>query len=128
MPSAALAFQWSGHTPYFVNLRNAFLPTCLFLSSRAFDGLSLAHQQVIRTAAAKLRGRLTDVSVALDSSLLGGLFEKQGTRPSPVSSTLRSDFLDEGRRVRARIGENIIPQQLIERVNGWLADFRAEHR
>lgn len=125
IPSGALAFQWSTRAKYYSDLRAGFLPGCMTIARRAFDALPIASQQAIRTAVAKFMIRFEDVGRATDAALLGGLFEKQGLRQVPVSTSFRAEFLDQARQLRDKV--KIVPAEMFSQVQGWLADYRAEH-
>jgi TRAP-type C4-dicarboxylate transport system substrate-binding protein len=127
VPTAALAFQWSAQTRYLTELRLAFVEGCMIVANRAFDGLDAESQQALRTAGAKLQVRFEDLGRAQDLALLGGLFARQGVRPVAVPPQARADFFAAAIAVREKLGARLIPQDLLQRVQSMLADFRAEH-
>jgi TRAP-type C4-dicarboxylate transport system substrate-binding protein len=127
LPSATLAYQWSTRARYYTDLRVGLLTACLIIANRAFDALPLDQQKAVRAAGVKLGARFEDVNNAMDAQLLGGLFQKQGLEPVPVSPTLRADFFETARVARDNLDEQLVDKALIEKVNAWLADFRAEH-
>jgi TRAP-type C4-dicarboxylate transport system substrate-binding protein len=128
IPTAALAFQWSSQTRYFTDLRMGFLPGCVVVANRVFDTLPIPYQQAFREAMAKLALRFEDLGRAQDKALLGGLFAKQGVKPLPASDVFRSEFFAAAREARAHIDPKLVSHDLLLRVEGWLADYRAEHR
>jgi TRAP-type C4-dicarboxylate transport system substrate-binding protein len=127
LPTAAIANQWSSSMHYYTPLPIACMPACLVIANRAFDSLPRTHQQAIRSVGAKLGARFDSINEALERQLLGGLFERQGLTALRPSVTFLSEFFEQARRARDQIDGAIIPQALIEKVNVWLADFRAEH-
>jgi TRAP-type C4-dicarboxylate transport system substrate-binding protein len=127
LPTAAIAYQWSALMRYYTTLPISYMPACLVIANRAFDSLPHAHQQAVRAAAAKLGARFDIVNEGLESQLLNGLFERQGLTAIPPSSTFLSEFLEQARHARDQIDGSIVPRALIDKVNGWLADYRAEH-
>jgi TRAP-type C4-dicarboxylate transport system substrate-binding protein len=126
-PSAALAFQWSTVASYFTPLETAMLPACVVLTHAAMDPLTIEQQELIRMAAAKLRVRITEVCRNLDLSLINGMFEKQGLKKVPVTPQLRQEFFEAARKARDQLDESLLPKDLLNRVLGLLADYRAEH-
>jgi TRAP-type C4-dicarboxylate transport system substrate-binding protein len=126
IPTAALAFQYSALTRYVLPLPLSYREGCLYMSSRSFDALPLQAQEYIRAAAAKLRARLDDLNLRQDTALLGGLFAKQGVTLVPVSDTLRLDFFARARELRAQ--NHVVPDELLELVQSWLADYRVIHQ
>jgi TRAP-type C4-dicarboxylate transport system substrate-binding protein len=128
IPTAALAFQWSARARYFTDLRIGFLPGCLILANRAFDQLSLEEQQVYRDASAKLLQRFEDLGRAQDQRLLSGLFARQGLRPMPPSEVFRAEFFAAAEEARQHVPPRLVAPALLQRVGGWLADYRAQHR
>jgi TRAP-type C4-dicarboxylate transport system substrate-binding protein len=128
VPTAALAFQWSAEARYYTDLRPSFLRGCLLISSRAFDQLPIPGQQAVRQAAARTIARLEEIGRAQDEALLGGLFEKQGLKKQPASPTFRAEFFSLAQQTRDRIGPRIVPEGLLQRVLGLLADYRGVHR
>jgi TRAP-type C4-dicarboxylate transport system substrate-binding protein len=125
IPTAALAFQWTTQTKYLTPLRISFRSGCLIIATRAFDPLPLEVQRAIKGAAGKLSQRIEDLGRREDDALLGGLLAKQGVTPVPESGQLRSEFYDAART--ARPGSRIVSDEMLAKVMGWLADYRAEH-
>jgi TRAP-type C4-dicarboxylate transport system substrate-binding protein len=123
--TAALAYQWSTRARYFTDLHLGYLMGCLVMSQAAFDPLPTSHQQVIREASSTLMRRVEDMGQRQDAALLGGLFEKQGMRRVPVEDIFRTEFLAAARAAREKA---LTSNALLQQVNAWLADFRAEHR
>jgi hypothetical protein len=50
---------------------------------------------------------------------------RQGLKSVTPSERLRSEFFDAALRVRA--AEQVVSQPTLQRVLGWLADYRAMH-
>jgi TRAP-type transport system periplasmic protein len=128
VPSAALAFQWSAEAHYFTDLRASFLRGCLLISSRAYDQLPVEGQQAVRKAAARTVARLEEIGREQDEALLSKLFEKQGLKRVPVTQAFRGEFYSAAQAAREQLPEKLVPQALIQRVLGLLADYRAVHR
>jgi TRAP-type C4-dicarboxylate transport system substrate-binding protein len=128
VPTAALAYQWSARAVYFSELSASFLPACIVVTRDAFEQLSVAEQDVVRAASAKLAGRFADLGEEQDRTLLSGLFERQGLKRIKVSPRLYSDFHDSAADVRARMAEimlrekNVSPTLLTEML-GWLSEL-----
>src|SRR5262249_20311583 len=127
-PTAALAFQWSTRSKYFLPLRMAALEGCVILANRAWDPLPEEHKAIIKAATARGITHLEDLSRAQDEALLGGLLEKQGVHMLPVSAAMRAQFFDEARAFRDQVTAGALSPALLERVLSLLADYRAEHR
>ncbi len=126
-PAAALAFQWSTLTRYYEPLPIAYLVGCLVVANRAFDELSLSDQQALSAAAAKTIVRIDGVGRDMDAELLGGLFEKQGLHPVPVTRTLQIEYDVTAARARAELmAHHRIDPELIARVEQMLAEIRAQ--
>jgi TRAP-type C4-dicarboxylate transport system substrate-binding protein len=128
VPTAALAFQWSSQVRYMTDLRTGFLRGCILVANRAHDALSLHDQQVVRSLSAKLMARLEDLGRSQDEALLGGLFAKQGLKTIVPAAAFRSEFFEAARMARTELGEKLVPKELLQKVMGMLADYRAEHR
>ncbi len=128
IPTGALAFQWSAQVRYLETLRLSYRNGCLIYSSRAFDALGIEQQRIVRSAAAKLRARIDDLSARQDDALLGGLLARQGLSAVPVSEQFRFEFFDAARDTRQRLGAKVVSAQLLDQVLSWLADYRAEHQ
>jgi TRAP-type C4-dicarboxylate transport system substrate-binding protein len=127
VPGAALAFQWSARTRYFLDFPIGESSACFVMSQRAFDALPLDERAVLAAAAAKLSARVEDVGRELDAALLERLFEKQGLRRQTPDAAFVSEFLDSARRAREQLDEKLVSRELMGKVLGWLADYRAEH-
>jgi TRAP-type C4-dicarboxylate transport system substrate-binding protein len=126
-PSGALAFQWSSTAKYYINLPLAWVTGCMAISSRAFDQLDFADQQVLLGAAAKAAARIEDVGREMDQQLLGGLFKRQGLVEVQLDPSFRQVFHDNARRARAELARREVPQALLDRVEGLLAEVHGHH-
>jgi TRAP-type C4-dicarboxylate transport system substrate-binding protein len=126
LPSTALSFQWSSQVGYFSPLGVSIAPACLVISTSAFDALSLSQQHVVEAAAAKARVRLDEVSSSLEAALVGGLFEKQGLRKTPVTPKFRADFLAAAKEVRDQLGDQFVAPEVLARVESLLAEYRSK--
>jgi TRAP-type C4-dicarboxylate transport system substrate-binding protein len=126
VPSAALAFQWSASAKYVTELRVAYLTGCMLVSRRAWDALSHEDQQIVRAAAAKLSARIEDAARQIDDTLLKGLFARQGLVILPASPALQAEFNEVAKTTQKAV-ENLAPPGVIERIAGWLAEYRS-HR
>jgi TRAP-type transport system periplasmic protein len=124
--TVALAFQWSAHTRYFVELPMATLNGCVVVTRAAFDPLPLAAQKAVRTTVAKLGVRFGDLGRRQDAALLGGLFQKQGLIRVDIDDRFRTDFYTAARQLREKIDAQTVPPALLVRVQAILADYRAE--
>jgi TRAP-type transport system periplasmic protein len=127
VPTAALAYQWSAAVSYLSQLRLGFLPGCMVMTNHAWDGLSVEERAVVTTAAAKFQARLEELGRSQDAALLGSLFARQGLKQTPVSAAFASEFFEAVRTARAAVRGKLIPGELIDRVTGWIADFRVEY-
>ena len=123
--SVALAFQWSAAARYVTDLRLDYITGCVVVAERSFDPLPQAARDVIRSAAGKLGVRFADIGVQQDAMLLNGLFKKQGVTTVPVDPRLSTEFFELARATREKLDPKLVPQPLLSRVLGILADFRA---
>jgi TRAP-type C4-dicarboxylate transport system substrate-binding protein len=128
IPTAALAFQWSTQVHYVSDLKISYLQGCFLIAARAFDPLPQASKDALRSASAKLVGRLEEIGRVQDEQLLGGLFARQGLQAVPATAALRGQFLEAARRARSQLGDKLVPAELLQKVQAMLADYRAEHR
>jgi TRAP-type C4-dicarboxylate transport system substrate-binding protein len=128
VPSAALAFQWSARARYFLDFSVGEIAACFVMSQRSLDALPIDERQALAAAAAKLSARVEDVGRALDAALLGQLLERQGLKRLTADATMASQFLEEARVAREQMDASLLPGDLLSRVLGWLADYRAERR
>lgn len=128
LPSAALVYQWSARSRYFMDLPVAAMAGCNFVSTSVFDALPIAAQSALRQASAKLNFRISEANGALEDALIGRLFEKQGVHRLPANEQLRTIFFDAAKEARERLPRDVVPAALISEVLGWLSDYRAAHR
>jgi TRAP-type transport system periplasmic protein len=126
IPSATLAFQWHSRARYLLELPMGHVWACLIVTRKAYDRIPFEHQQALRAASAKIASRLNDVGGAMDKALLGGLFEKNGLRRVPISEAMRKEFYALARQAREKLGAKIVSDELMAKVQGLLADLRAE--
>jgi TRAP-type C4-dicarboxylate transport system substrate-binding protein len=127
IPQGALAYQWSARTHYFTDLRFSFLPGCLVFANRAFDALQLDEQQAILESGAKLVVRFEDLGRSLDRKLTAGLFQRQGTHAQPASDLFRAQLFAAAEEARQHIPPSLVSPEWVQKVGGWLADYRAQH-
>jgi TRAP-type C4-dicarboxylate transport system substrate-binding protein len=128
VPSAALGFQWSSAAGYVSDLRISFLRSCILISTRAFDALSLEGRNALLASSAKGMMQLEDLGRRQDEQLMGGLFAKQGLQKLTASESFRAEFFAQALAVREQITNKLVPRPLLLRVLGLLADYRAEHQ
>jgi TRAP-type C4-dicarboxylate transport system substrate-binding protein len=126
IPSAVFGYQWFAHHLALSQAPMAPVAGCVVMSEAAFDRLPIPLQSVITTAAAKLGVRFTETTRSTDDALLGGVFARQGMRIVPVSSAFRADLFEASRVAREQLGSQVVPIELINRVQAYLADYRAE--
>jgi TRAP-type C4-dicarboxylate transport system substrate-binding protein len=114
-PASALAFQWAGLVRAYTDVKVAYLPGCMAMSTRAFDKLPFAEQQAVRHEAAALAVRFEDVGRELDHQLLDEIFHRHGlTRvlPSPeFQHELDAAFLG----ARGKIDPKLVSPALLTR-------------
>jgi TRAP-type C4-dicarboxylate transport system substrate-binding protein len=127
VPSAALAYQWSAATSYLSELHLGFLPGCMVMTHRAWDAMTAEQRDAVTGAAAKFQARLEELGRSQDAELLGTLFARQGIHKTTVSSGFSSEFFELARAARDAVRDKLIPGELIDRVTGWIADYRAEY-
>ncbi|MDB4966157.1 MAG: TRAP-type C4-dicarboxylate transport system, substrate-binding protein [Myxococcales bacterium] len=127
VPTAALAYQWSAQTTYLSELRLGYLPGCMVMSNHAWDSLSVEARSTLTEAAGKFAARLEELGRTQDAALLSTLFARQGIKQTPVSAGFAGEFFEAAREAREATRDKLIPSQLIDRVTGWIADYRAEY-
>jgi TRAP-type C4-dicarboxylate transport system substrate-binding protein len=127
VPAAALAYQWSAAVPYLSQLRLGFLPGCMVMTNHAWDSLTVEEREVVTGAAAKFQARLEELGRSQDAELLGSLFARQGLKQTPVSAGFASEFFEAARAARSSVRDKLIPGELMDRVTGWVADYRVEY-
>jgi TRAP-type C4-dicarboxylate transport system substrate-binding protein len=128
LPGSALVFQWTAEARAWIDLPLGFLPACLVTSQAAIDSLPFSEQAALRTAAARFGQRFDAEGVRLDSQLLGGLLERQGLVRVPADAVWRARFFEAARMGREREAAKLVPPELLAKVLGWLADYRATAR
>ena len=127
VPAAALAYQWSATAAYLSELKLGFLAGCMVMPNRSWDVLNVEERAVITEAAAKFQVRLEELGRRQDAELIGKLFEKQGLKKTPLTATFTSEFIETARSSRNAVRDKFIPGELIDKVTGWVADYRAEY-
>jgi TRAP-type C4-dicarboxylate transport system substrate-binding protein len=127
VPEAALAFQWSVQARYLVDLRMNYLVGCWLLTQRAWDALSFDEQREVRAASGRADMLFDELERHDDGELLGGLFARQGLQTDAADDGFRAEFFEAARAARQRLGEDVVPAEVLQKVYGWLADYRAEH-
>jgi TRAP-type C4-dicarboxylate transport system substrate-binding protein len=125
IPSAIFGYQWFTRQLYLSQLPFAPLHGCAVMSSSTFERLPTDVRDVIETASVKFGLRVSETTRVQDEELLGGLFEKQGVRSVPVSAALRAQFLEAAHAARDRLGAQILPTELLLKVQSFLADYRS---
>ena len=127
-PAAALAFQWSARSKYLLPIRLASLDACIIIANRTYDPLPDQFKAIVRNEAAFAANHCEELGREQDDQLLGGLFAKQGLNILPLLPGTRAQFFSEARALREKMAGTLVPAELLDRVLGLLADYRAEHR
>jgi TRAP-type C4-dicarboxylate transport system substrate-binding protein len=125
VPSAALSWQWAKQTPYFTDLKVAFLSSCLLVSNASFDALPSEAQELMRAAAAQLLKRSEEMGRQADDALVGKLFEKQGLKRVKVDDRFRAEFDEAAHAVRDQLPASLVSHDLLREILSLLADYRA---
>jgi len=126
-PVAALAFQWYVGTKYITDLRTGYLMGCFLMREGSLDQLPPDQQKILRIGATKVGVKIDADNRRMDQKLLGGMYEKLGLKLAPVSKKFRAEFFEASRAARQRLGENLLPRELLDKAAQLLADYRAEH-
>ena len=79
-PASALAFQWAGLVRAYTDVKMAYLPGCMALSTRAFDKLPFDAAAGGAPRSAALAAGFEDVGRALDHQLLDDIFPRTVSR------------------------------------------------
>ena len=82
---------------------------------------------MLTAATAQTQARLEELGRTQDAELLGTLFARQGVKTTPLTAAFASEFFEAAHAARDALRDKLIPGELIDRVTGWLADFRAEY-
>ena len=127
IPTAALAFQWSAQTPYMSALHISYLAGCIVMTNQAWDALTNDERTALTSAAAKFQAQIEQLGREQDRALLGGLFARQGVKKTPVGPGFSSEFFEAARAARNSLRDKLIPGPLMDRITGWVADYRAEY-
>jgi TRAP-type C4-dicarboxylate transport system substrate-binding protein len=128
VPAAALVFQWSTQARWFTDLSMGMLPACFVMSESAVDALPFEQQNTLRTTSARFGERFESEAARLDSALIGGLLERQGGHRVASDEALRETFYSAARQARDDgDAQGMVEPELLRKVLGWLADYRAEH-
>jgi TRAP-type C4-dicarboxylate transport system substrate-binding protein len=129
LPAAALAFQWSAQTRYVSDLRMGFVTGCVVIAQRAFDQIPADQREAFKAAGAKMQNRFEDLGRVQDEQLLhGGMFAKQGLRPVPVSTDLKSSYEKAALSARSQLGKKLVGGPQLEQVQQLLEEFRAQKK
>ena len=128
IPSAIFGFQWFARRLYMSQLPFAPLYGCAVMTSTAYERLPTDVRDVVENESVKFGLRISETTRAQDDELLGGLFAKQGIRSVPVSPLLRTQFLDAAHAARDKLGTQIVPTELLLKVQSFLADYRSMRR
>jgi TRAP-type transport system periplasmic protein len=127
-PVTALAFQWYVGTKYITDLRTGYAMGCFLMRESALDALSPEHQAIVRKAGMKVGMKIEAETRRMDQKLLGdGVYTRLGLKVMPVSEKFRAQFFEASRAARQRLGNALVPSQLLDKVSQLLADYRAEH-
>jgi TRAP-type C4-dicarboxylate transport system substrate-binding protein len=127
IPSAVFGFQWFSRKLYMSQVPFAPLQGCIVMTTAAYDRMPSDLRDIIEAASAKFAKRIAEATREQDEQLLGGLFAKQGVKSVPVSPLLRAQFLDAAHTARDKLGNQLVPTELLLKVQSFLADYRSVH-
>ena len=120
-PASALAFQWAAQVKAYTDVKLAYLPGCMAISTRAFDKLPFAQQQVVRNEAATLAVRFEDVGRELDRQLLEEIFNRHGLVRVTPSAEFRRELDAAFLESRARLDGKLVSPALLQKTLRALA-------
>jgi TRAP-type C4-dicarboxylate transport system substrate-binding protein len=123
----ALIFQQSARAKYLLDLRGSYQWGCLVMTSKAMNRLPIEHQRILQASGARLAVRVEEESRKLEEELMGRIFQEQGLKILPISTSFRAEFFAAAQASRDQVGEKHFPKALLDRVLRILADFRAQH-
>ena len=120
-PASALAFQWAGLVHAYTDVKVAYLPGCMTMSTRAFDKLPFAQQQAVRHEAAALAVRFEDVGRELDHQLLDEIFHRHGLVRVIPSPEFQRELDAALVAARSQIDPKLISRELLSKTTRALA-------
>ncbi|MGZ3404966.1 MAG: TRAP transporter substrate-binding protein DctP [Polyangia bacterium] len=120
-PASALAFQWAAQVRAYTDVKLAYLPGCMTISTRAFDKLPFAQQQAVRNQAATLAVRFEDVGKELDRQLLDEIFSRHGLVRVVPSPEFRRELDATFLAARATLDAKLVSPALLSRTLRALA-------
>jgi TRAP-type C4-dicarboxylate transport system substrate-binding protein len=126
IPTVALTWQWSAQARHVTVLSGGGLAACLAMTQHALDQLAIEDRRAIEEAGQQMSLSFGEESFALSEKLLSGLFARQGLTVAPPSPMLRAALAEIAVDARERLPGELVRPELLERVQGWLADFRAD--
>jgi TRAP-type C4-dicarboxylate transport system substrate-binding protein len=129
IPAAILGFQWYARRMYLSRLPFPPAIGCLVMSAASFDRLPTDLRDAVAGESGKSALRFSDTARLQEEQLLDrGLFARQGIAMTPVSQLLRTQFLETARAARDKLGGRVVPDEIVMKVQAWLADYRNVHR
>ena len=124
IPYAAVAYRYSTRARYYTDLHAGFLPGCLVVARDRFAALTPGERKALHEAATRLETRFRLAGREQDRALEASLLAKQGLKEAALSPSFRAAFLDAARAAGDRLGPELVPRGLVERVRGLLEDIR----
>lgn len=126
IPSTMLAFQLLPKVRYVLDWPHSYLIGCLLIDQRAFDRMSFAQQQAVRTDGIKAILRVDEVARMTDETLLGGLLQKQGIAVERTPDKMKSELQAAMHDAHKRIGGDVPP--IDDAIVRELDELLAAHR
>ncbi len=123
-PLACVALQWHTKVSYMLDLPLANSNGAVLIDRRQFDKLSPENQQKLKEISLKYFGKLTEMSRADNEKSLK-LIQETGIQFTEIADKSQIEaFYESGRQARRSLIGKLYDQQLLDRVENSLAEFR----
>jgi len=123
-PLACIAVQWHTKVKYMLDLPLADSNGAILLSKKKFNQLSDSEQEIVKRLSRKYFDQLTDLSRKDNAESLELLKEIGITFTSIKDKSKIEGFYRSGREARKDLVGKLYDQELLQRVEGMLAEFR----
>jgi len=125
-PLACVALQWHTKVNYMLDLPLANSNGAVLLDRRQFDKLSPEHQKKLRDLSLEYFGKLTQMS-RRDNEKSLKLIKDEGITFTEITDKSQIEgFYESGRQARRSLIGKLYDQQLLDRVEHSLAEFRED--
>ena len=127
-PLASIALQWFSRVKYMLKTSLANSMGAVIISKKKYDDLPSDLQEILKRNGNKYMEKLTTLSRRDNEKSIETLKKNGVTIVEPPSDKVNASYEEIGKKARRFLAGKLFPEDLLNRVEKTLDDYRANHR